>query len=231
MDAVVDFGTRCSLAVKVVESEAGIGLAFDDTKRGKPYYVDFQTIAWKSHFQKGLPKSHIFRRALGVHNDPIFLVDATAGFGQDAALALALGCKVTAIERSSAVARVLKDGIERAVREDEVLRARFMNFTVVEADARQWLKTNKVRPDVVYLDPMFDKPKKKAKSPKNMQLLQELLGEPPSAQEELELLNAAIEAATKRVVVKRPLKAKALKDSPTHSYKGQSIRYDIYIKA
>lgn len=231
MDTVVDPRIRSSLAVKVVENEAGVGLAFDDAKRGKPYYVDFLTVAWRAHFQKGLPKNHIFRRALGVQNEPVHLIDATAGFGQDAALALALGCTVTALERSAAVARVLKDGIERAVREDEVLRARFMNFKVVEADAREWLTFNKVHPDVVYIDPMFDKPKKKAKSPKNMQLLQELLGAAPSAEEELELFNAAIEAATKRVVVKRPLKATALKSSPTHSYKGQSIRYDVYIKS
>jgi 16S rRNA (guanine1516-N2)-methyltransferase len=217
------------VAVKLVESKAGVGLAFDDAKRGKPYYVDFLTVAWKNHFQKGLPKNHIFRRALGVAREPIHFVDATAGFGHDAALALALGCGVTAIERSPQVARVLKDGIERAVREDEVLRARFMNFKVLEGDAREIL--NKVvTPDVVYIDPMFDKPKKKAKSPKEMQLLQELLGPAPTPEEEMELFEKARSVARSRVVVKRPLKAKAL-IAPTHSYKGQSIRYDVYVKA
>lgn len=228
----MDIGIGSSVAVKVVESEAGIGLAFEDAKRGKPYYVDFLTVAWRSNFQKGLPKAHIFRRALGVQAKPLKVVDATAGFGQDAALALAMGCTVTALERSKDVARVLRDGIERAAREEEIFKTKFKNLKVIEADAREWLKSVSAAdaPDVIYIDPMFDKPKKSAKSPKEMQLLQELLGPAPSPEEEMELLTLAIKAAKSRVVVKRPLKARALLGSPAHSYKGQSIRYDVYVK-
>jgi 16S rRNA (guanine1516-N2)-methyltransferase len=220
------------VAVKVVESEAGVGLAFEDAKRGKPYYVDFLTVAWRSNFQKGLPKAHIFRRALGVQAKPLKILDATAGFGQDSALMLSMGCNVIALERSKEVARVLRDGIERAVREDELFKTKFKNMKVIESDAREWLKNVNPSdaPDVVYIDPMFDKPKKSAKSPKEMQLLQELLGTAPSSEEEIELLTLALNAAKSRVVVKRPLKARALISSPAHSYKGQSIRYDVYVK-
>lgn len=229
----MDLRFRSFVAVELVRSEVGVGLGFTDVKRGKPYYVDFLSMSWRTRFQKGLPKNHIFRRALGVRDEVCRVVDATAGFGQDSVMALTVGCEVVAVERSKEVMSVLQDGIDRAVREDVALKKAFAKLKVVNADAREFLSKLKPEelPDVVYLDPMFDKPKKTAKSPKEMQLLQELLGEPPTALEELELFEAAFKAAKRRVVVKRPIKAKALKPSPTHSYKGQSVRYDVYVKA
>ena len=220
------------MAVNLVEREGAYGLAFDDPKRGKPYFVDFTGANWRSRILKGLPRQHIFRRALGVHNRPVRLLDATTGFGQDAMMAFALGCEVAALERSHLVARVLRDGVQRAMREFPQLGARASAFKIIEADARQYLAALKPEdfPDIVYLDPMFSKPKKKkAKSPKEMQLLQELLGEPPDQAEEEELFDLAFKVARDRVVVKRPLKARALKSSPSHSFKGQSVRYDVYV--
>lgn len=213
------------MAVKVVECDGALALAFDDSSRGKPFYVDFLTPSWRKILQRGLPRSHIFRRALGANVDRV--CDATAGFGGDAVMALSLGCRVVAVERSADVARVLRDGVERAAREYEM----FERMQIYEGDANLVLTHLEVRPDVVYLDPMFDKPKSSAKSPKAMQLLQELLGVGPSLEEELRLFDAAWDACVRRVVVKRPLKAPALKLSPTHVYKGQSIRYDVYVKA
>jgi 16S rRNA (guanine1516-N2)-methyltransferase len=196
-----------------------------DKKRGKPFHVDFLSAAWKARFQTPLGRNHIFRRALGIKDEPLHLIDATAGFGQDSLLAASLGCKVTAVERSKAVAALLKDGIERATREDVQLRLKLAKVEIVNADAVEYL-TGKT-PDVVYIDPMFEKPKKSAKSPKEMQLLQELLESAPG--EEIRLFEAAMTAARARVVIKRPLKARAHK-TPSHSFKGQSIRYDVYVK-
>lgn len=219
-------------AVELVQTEFGVGLGFVDKKRGKPYFVDFSTVSWRQRLQKGLPRNHIFRRAIGAKNEKLKFVDATAGFGQDSVMALCLGGSVVAVERSKDVAKVLSDGITRAQREDESLKSLFKKIKVIEADAREYLKDLKPedRPAVVYLDPMFDKPKKTAKSPKEMQLLQELLGDGPTAQEEEQLFQAALNAATDRVVVKRPLKARALVKTPSHSFKGQSVRYDVYVK-
>lgn len=218
------------MAVKLVELEGATGLAFVDEKRGKPFIVDFLSPTWRKHLQQGLARGHIFRKALGAVKSLPTVCDATAGFGSDAVLALALGCEVWAIERSPLVLRVLRDGVERAVREEASVRELFDRFHLIEGDAREVLPKLAPRPDVVYLDPMFDKPKKSAKSPKAMQMLQELLGDAPSAADELQLFQTAWDVAVKRVVVKRPLKAKALRPMPTHSYKGQSVRYDVYVK-
>lgn len=211
--------------VRVVVGEAALGLGFVEEKRGKPYYVDFCSLAWKSRLLKGLPKSHIFRRALG---DVELVVDATAGFGGDSVMALSIGCDIVAVEKSPVVAEVLKDGIDRA-REDDSLRSRFQKIKVIEADALEFLKSGP-QVEAIYLDPMFEKPKKSAKSPKEMQLLQELLAPLPTEADGEKLFAVAFERALARVIVKRPLKAKALGRTPSHSYKGQSIRYDVYVK-
>ena len=213
--------------VKVVVSDLAIGLGFVDRVRGKPFHVDFLTAAWRTRLKNGLPKTHIFRRALGVKEVPLRVVDATTGFGQDAVMALCLGCEVIAVERSNVVVTVLRNGVTRAMREDEAVRPIFANLSVVEAESTVFLRqVDQV--DVVYLDPMFDKPKKSAKSPKEMQLLQELL---VGDENEKLLFEIAMAVAKQRVVVKRPLKARALGSTPTHTFKGQSIRYDVYVKS
>lgn len=226
----MDCRTGGRVAVELVKTDFGLGLAFVDEKRGKPYFVDFTGISWRQRLQKGLPKNHIFTRALGVRDPKMKVLDATAGFGQDAAMALCLGCEVIAVERSKEVAAVLRDGVARAMNEDGV-GPLFKKLKVIEIDAREYLTNLPAdqRPDVIYIDPMFTKPKKSAKSPKNMQLLQELLGEPSPADLE-QLFDAARAVALNRVVVKQPLKGYALKSTPSFSFKGQSIRYDVYLR-
>lgn len=218
-----------AVAVKLIEIDGAVGLGFDDEKRGKPYFVDFLSPSWRLKLHKGIPRSHILRRALGATKGTPLVCDATAGFGGDSVLALSAGCEVVAIERSPLVYQVLADGLRRAGEESPDLKKLFSKFRLLQGDALKVLNGLQPRPQVVYLDPMFEKPKKNAKSPKAMQLLQELLGE-SSLDEELALLDAAWAATLSRVVVKRPLKAPALKPSPAHTFKGQSVRYDVYLK-
>ncbi len=217
--------------VKLVVAREALALAFLDKRRGKPYSVDFLSSSWRVRWQRGLERNHIFRRALGLRDKPLKIIDATAGFGQDAAMMVALGCEVTAIEQSCVVAALLRDGIERACLEDEQLRLRFSRLKVVQGDASAIMiqMQPEAAPDVVYLDPMFIKPKSSAKSPKEMQLLQELLPT-PDLEEEEKLFQTGMKMARERVVVKRPLKARAMSSAPHHMFKGQSVRYDVYLK-
>lgn len=215
--------------VKIVVHDNALGLAFCDRKRGKPYFVDWLTAAWRGRFQQPLSRQHIFRRALGVDR-PFTVFDATAGFGQDALMALSLGCAVRAVESNPIVFELLKDGLNRARNEDAQMKGWLSKLELVLGDSREILAAlpKEKAPDVVFMDPMFVKAKRSAKSPKEMQLLQELLP-PANIAEQEDLVAKALKIARKRVVVKRPLKARALKDKVTHSYKGQSIRYDVYV--
>lgn len=231
MDTLVGRGFVGFMGVRLIEKDGVVQLAFEDPKKGKPFFIDFATAEWQRKIAGGLAKNHIFRKALGATDTKPRICDATAGFGTDAIMALALGCEVVALERSPIVAKVLRNGLDRAGREDKKLKLFLARLELLEGDSVEQLKTLQPRPDVVYLDPMFDKPKKSAKSPKAMQLLQELLGvDGDTAANEQKLFAAAWDACRKRVVVKRPLKAVALRADPTHSFKGQSVRYDVYVK-
>ena len=82
-------------------------------------------------------------------------------------------------------------------------------------------------PDVILLDPMFPERQKSALIKKKFQLLQKL--ERPCGDENA-LVNAAIAAHPRKVVIKRPLKGPYLANrKPSYSLKGKAIRYDCLV--
>ena len=91
----------------------------------------------------------------------------------------------------------------------------------------QELTTQKGRPDVVYLDPMYPERRKTAAVKKEMAYFHDLVG---AAQDEAELLDAALNTAKKRIVVKRPRLGKFLDGrKPAYQYTGKSTRFDVYL--
>ena len=91
----------------------------------------------------------------------------------------------------------------------------------------QELSTKNGRPDVVYLDPMYPERRKTAAVKKEMAYFHDLVG---SAQDEAELLDAALNTAKKRIVVKRPRLGEFLDGrKPAYQYTGKSTRFDVYL--
>ena len=85
------------------------------------------------------------------------------------------------------------------------------------------------RPDVVYLDPMYPERQKSAAVKKEMAYFHQLLGSAQNT-DDAELLAAARDVATKRIVVKRPrLGALLAQCTPAYQYSGKSTRFDIYL--
>lgn len=156
-------------------------------------------------------------------------VDATAGFGEDSLLLAAAGFSVELFECNPVIAALLQDGLERAVFTPE-LADPASRMRVHVGDSIQGLGelcAAGVRPDVVYLDPMFPGRTKSAAVKKKFQLLHRL--EQPCADEET-LVRAALTAATRKVVVKRPVKGPLLAGlKPSSQLKGKAVRYDILI--
>lgn len=168
-------------------------------------------------------------RAVGADRGGVAVVDATAGLGRDAFQLAALGCRVTAVERSAVVAALLQDGLRRArqvpLYEDTVAE----RLRVVAGDAREVLAglNEGERPGVVYLDPMYPvDPRASALVKKEMRVLRRLVGDDEDAGG---LLEVALVTAQRRVVVKRMLHAPALGPEPSLSYKGKIARYDVYL--
>lgn len=153
-------------------------------------------------------------------------VDCTAGLGEDSLLLAAAGFRVTMFERDPTIAALLADGLARAAC-DPALADVVARMSLVEGDSVAGLASLGFAPDVVYLDPMFPGRTKSAAVKKKFQLLH-LLERP--CDNECELLEAALAARPRKVVVKRPPKGPALAGArPSHSLAGKAVRYDVIV--
>ena len=153
-------------------------------------------------------------------------VDATAGLGEDSLLLAAAGFAVTLFEQDPVIAALLRDALERAANEPQLADI-VARMTLVEGDSVAGLRELGFSPDVVFLDPMFPERTKSAAVKKKFQLLHHL--ERPCDNEE-ELLDAALAAHPRKVVIKRPLKGPRLAGAkPSHSLAGKAVRYDVLV--
>lgn len=159
---------------------------------------------------------------------PQTLIDATAGFGEDSLILAAAGFQVQMYEFDEVIASLLEDGLERAAQIPELAEA-VGRMKLINADSTVAMKELDFKPDIVLLDPMFPARQKSALIKKKFQLIQRL--ESPCSTEN-ELLEAAIAADPKRIVIKRPLKGPYLGDKkPSYSLEGKAIRYDCFVFA
>ena len=154
------------------------------------------------------------------------VVDATAGLGEDSLLLAAAGFSVTMFEKDPVIASLLRDALERASNEPQLTKV-ISRMRLVEGDSVVGLRELGFAPDVVFLDPMFPERTKSAAVKKKFQLLH-LLEHP--CDNERELLEAALAARPRKVVVKRPPKGPALAGArPSHSLAGKAVRYDVIV--
>lgn len=159
---------------------------------------------------------------------PQTIVDATAGFGDDSLILAAAGFQVRMYEFDEVIAALLSDAMDRA-REIPELKATVARMELVCGDSVEGMKNLDYKPDIVLLDPMFPARQKSALIKKKFQLIQQL--ERPCSTE-VELLDAAIAADPKRIVIKRPLKGPYLAErKPSYSLDGKAIRYDCFVFA
>lgn len=153
-------------------------------------------------------------------------VDATAGLGEDALLLAAAGFRVHLFERNPTIAALLEDALARAADIPD-LSAAASRMQLEKADSEPALRQLGFQPDVVLLDPMFPGRQKSAAVKKKLQMLQQL--EEPCDDEEA-LLDAAIAAGPRKVVIKRPVKGPWLADrKPDYTISGKAIRFDCLV--
>ncbi len=212
----------------------------------KPVSIDLSKVDGSSPQGRSLRQP--LARAMGIRKgDPYrpSVIDATAGYGEDAWLLAGIGCRVLAVERHKLVSLLLGDAILGAGEKQPAVLKR---IEFIQADSIELLRgldqdreesdhdsegdmelPEEVRkflePDVIYLDPMFPAGRKTAER-KPLKVLRWLVGDDHDA---AELFDAAMKVAGNRVVVKRPLKSPYLDDrKPVHSHKGHVMRYDVY---
>lgn len=168
-------------------------------------------------------------QAIGIKKN-IFpnILDATTGLGKDAFIFFAHGCHVTMVERNPIISILLYDGLERGYQDNHIKNFIKKRMHLIYNTSFNINKFNIQQPDVIYLDPMFPKIKKKALSKKTIRTIQDLVGHETDSNA---LLKTCMSFAIKRVVVKRPRKSDYLANmKPHHIIKTKKHRFDIYLK-
>jgi 16S rRNA (guanine1516-N2)-methyltransferase len=191
--------------------------------------VDFAGGAVGYRFRRGGERGHPLVRAAGIKRDRIpSIVDATAGLGRDAFLLASAGAAVILIERSAEVHALLKDALARAAAESPDLAEVTARMTLIHGDARDCLP--KLSPDVVIIDPMHPPRRNTALVKQEMRQLSAIVGADEDADE---LIRIALANARERVVLKWPLRAAPLLETPrpSHQYAGKTVRYEVFITA
>ena len=221
--------SRCDVAnYLLLVGDAGLSLLQTGRKPPGAVTVDFMSGATNHRRVQGGGKSQLIAKSVGLHQGAKpSVLDITAGLGSDAFVLASLGCSVTMVEQSSVVAVLLADGLSRA-KGEMAIRDIMSRMSLVHADSIVYMESidEAQRPDVIYVDPMFPERTKKAKVKKEMSLFHDIVG---VGDNDSLLLEAALQNARCRVVVKRPKGADSIAGkSPTYQLKGKSSRFDIY---
>jgi 16S rRNA (guanine1516-N2)-methyltransferase len=192
-----------------------LSLCIDDCT---PVDIDFEAVV-AARCRPGVKKQGILKACKLKPN--LKVLDATAGFGRDAAVLASTGAEVVMCEREPMLAALLQDGLAR------LHPNAGLKLQLIEQDAKDYLVTLDAcdYPDVIYLDPMHPTRQKSARVKKDLYALQMLLGADDNP---MALLTAARTYAKLRVVVKWPLKQPALLP-PNYEVKGKTVRFDVYI--
>ena len=137
--------------------------------------------------------------------------------------------QVTALESHPVVFHMLKEELDRQRFQKNFWSETLLKgLKVLNKEALSYLEKTQETYDLIYLDPMFfsSKTTLSSKYMKCLELLQSLHETPPLER----LFLKSLTKAKKRVVIKRPLKAPfVLNVKPSLSFKGKSVRYDVYL--
>ncbi|TVP48740.1 MAG: rRNA methyltransferase [Halomonas sp.] len=218
-------------SLALAQRDGRLVLVGDEAHYGKPLSVDFVSGKAAHRRQFGGGRGQLVAKACGLNKGVTpSIVDATAGLGRDAFVLACLGAHVLLIERVAAIAALLADGLARAQGHPDTAEVA-ARMTLRHGDATESLAelvaSAQFNPQVIHLDPMFPHREKSALVKKEMRLFRELAGDDPDAPR---LLEAALDVATHRVVVKRPRKAPPIAGpAPQHTLEGKTSRYDLYV--
>ncbi len=193
-----------------------------------PLFVNFIGGAVDYRRRQTTSRKEAIARAVGLKGgtNPVVL-DLTAGLGRDSFILASLGCTVRMVERSPVVAALLADALERA-KQEPALAEIMARISLMVGDSLNIIRTwQGARPEVICIDPMYPHRSKIALVKKEMRLIRLLVGDDEDSDQ---LLAAALTVAGRRVVVKRPRLAPALRGpEPNFTTGGKNSRFDVYL--
>lgn len=214
--------------------DESLQLNIDDTQIQLCCDINAQTTCFAHSFinQKIVQRSHqknqmLVKACNNKKRDIKTVVDLTAGWGKDSFILASQGQQVCMIEQNLLIFKCI-DYLLTIARQDRS-NAVFDRLDILHQNSYEYLQgLQDVKPDCLYIDPMFPSHKSGALPAKDLQILQ-LLTENQNMPEVFEL---ALQKARFRVVVKRPLHGPTLNERKADIvYKEKTIRFDVYLCA
>ncbi len=172
---------------------------------------------------KRVDHEKLIKKALGKSDLPLNILDCTAGMLQDALLFLSLGHQVTALEQSKILFHLLQDGIRRS--DDQTI---FEKLDLINTNACSYAVQAK-NFDVIYFDPMYPSTKKNALGSGKLEYIEKILEAESLDNDPLEDFEVLQLIPSKKMVVKRPIKAKSFSLKINYQVLGKTTRFDVYI--
>lgn len=149
------------------------------------------------------------------------LLDLTTGFALDSLIFAKFGINVTMLEFNPFIATI----VYYALMNDIIPRN---NLKLIFGNSVDFLKNITIKPDFIYLDPMYDD-NKKSLSNKHMKLIQET-SEVDNPSNNTILFKLGIKLVKKKIIVKRDNKQEFIINEPQPNLIkfGKTIRFDVY---
>ena len=215
---------KSQYAFSLVMTQDQLILQDNTAEKAHQTSIDFNDPQYQHRLKQQGWRQELLARAVGFkHNPTPTVIDATAGYGQDAFLLASLGASVTLIERSPVMAAMLAYAIERA---QQAQCPAALRMQLIFGDACDIIPTLANDCDAITIDPMYPHSSKSALPKKRMQQLRHLIGHDEDASRCLSIARKG----AKRVVVKRPKNAEPLANmKPSSVLRGSAARFDIYL--
>ncbi|CAL4325731.1 Ribosomal RNA small subunit methyltransferase J [Buchnera aphidicola (Eriosoma lanigerum)] len=196
-------------------------------KKIEKTWIEFNSKELNYRRKNKTKKEHI-AKAVGIKKNYFpNILDVTAGLGKDAFILASLGCQVLMLEHNPILAILLANGLDRGFQDPEIGTWLKKRLSLIYTSSEYFLLHTKIKPNVIYLDPMFPKKTKTAKSKKDIHLIKSIVSKQKNTNL---LLTLSRLLAENRVVVKRPINAPFLNNMITYStIKTKNYRFDIYL--
>lgn len=214
--------------LSLVVSNENIFLRLNSDKTSSCFQPDFSSSKAQRKIKDEIQRRGLLLKAIeGRSKETLKVFDFYSGFAMDAFVLACAGHQVISCEKNPLISLVTKIAWRIQKEEDWILKTK-PQLTLKHAESKEFLRNSSYEFDVIYMDPMFEKPKSSSKSPLPMQIVQALLED----EERLDF-KSDFEAASsyaKKIVVKLPLKGRPLLErDPSHQLLGKTIRYDVFV--
>ena len=207
----------------LVLQEDNLFFNFKKERALTPLKIDIKKGALGWRLARAQHETHL-KKAIGKTDQPLRILDATAGLLGDSMIMLALGHSVTAYEQSKILYTMLNNELNQLSETDSNL----LNFKLINSNVCE-TNFNEKSFDVIYFDPMYPEDKASSARRSDLKKINSILQIEGLASDSESTFTFLRSIPKTKLIVKRPLKVDAFEGSINYQIKGKSVRFDIYL--